>query len=354
MSSSPSIVKCENCGADMLYSPTTQGLSCPYCDSKKDIPKIPTSKRNFFTECGNSVIDDSTSTYKCPNCGGEVVFDSYITSTKCPFCSATNIVKLADVPGLKPDGILPFLYTKEMAYEAGKAWIKRKFFALKEFKKNFKAENFNGVYVPSYLYTSDTYTTYNCRLGEYYYVTVRGSDGKSRRERRTRWFTVSGTLSKFFNDVAVEATRQITQKEFEKIDPYDTGNLEGYQREYLAGFSSEKCDATLDVCFETAKGIMAEGIRRDILSRYKYDVVGEYNATTSYPTVTFNYALLPVWIFGCKHKDKIYRYVVNGRTGQSYGKYPKSPSRIALVVLSALATVAGIVCIVLALNGYFS
>ncbi len=337
----------------MLYNPTTEGLSCPYCDSKKDILKIATSKRNFYSELGNSVIDTSTSTYKCPNCGGEVVFDSYITSTKCPFCSATNIVKLADVPGLKPDGILPFLYTKDMAYAAGKAWIKKKFFALKEFKKNFKADNFNGVYVPSYVYSSDTFTSYNCRLGEYYYVTVTGSDGKTRKERRTRWFNVSGTLSKFFEDVMVESTRQIDQKELEKVDPFDTGNIEGYQREYLAGFSAEKCDATLDACFETAKIIMADGIRKDILSRYKYDVVGEYNASTSYPTVTFNYALIPLWIFGCKHKDKMYRYIVNGRTGKAYGKYPKSPGRIALVVGGALVLIAGIACILLALNGFF-
>lgn len=347
---SPSVIKCENCGADMLFNPLTGGLSCPYCDSKKDIAPIGTRKRNFYTERDDSIVDDSTSTYKCPNCGGEVVFDSFVTATKCPFCSATNIVKLKDVGGLKPDGILPFLYTKEMAYEAGKNWIKKKFFALSSFKKNFKPDNFNGVYVPSYLFTSDTFTTYKAKLGKYYYVTV--GSGKNRRTvRKTRWFSVSGEVKKVFHDVMIEATRHLSQDELHKITPYDVGSLEGYQREYVAGFSAEKCDATLDTCFDTARVMMENDIRREALSRHTYDVVGDYNAYTNYPLVAFNYALVPVWIFGCKHKEKIYRYIVNGRTGKSYGKYPLSPARVSLTVFGALAMIAGIVLILLASNG---
>ena len=53
----------------------------------------------------------------------------------------------------------------------------------------------------------------------------------------------------------------------------------------------------------------------------------------------------------CKHKEKIYRYIVNGRTGKSYGKYPLSPARVSLTVFGALAMIAGIVLILLASNG---
>lgn len=352
MSSSPSVVKCENCGADMLFNPLTGGLSCPYCDSQKEITGILTHKRNFFSEREASVVDTTQDVYKCSNCGGEVVFDACVTATKCPFCSATNIVRLKDYDGLKPDGILPFLYTKEMAYEAGKAWIKKKFFALSSFKKSFAADNFNGVYVPSYLFSSDTCTTYTCRLGTYYYVTV--GSGKNRRTvRKIRWRTYSGELSKFFPDVMVEATRQLNQNELSKISPYDVGNVIGYQKEYVAGFSAEQCDATLDSGFEVAKSIMDNHIKGEILSRYSYDVVGEYSASTTYPVVAFNYALVPVWIYGCKHKDKVYRYIVNGRNGNSYGKYPLSPSRISITVLGVLGIIAGIACIILANNGFF-
>ena len=339
------IAKCASCGADMVYDPLTQGLSCPYCESKKAINPIPAVRRDYQAERTQSVVDDSVQMYKCPNCGGEVVFSEYVLSTSCPFCSATNVVKLKNVKGLKPDGILPFLLTKEMAYEAGKNWIKNKFFALGSYKKNFKADNFNGVYVPSYLFSSVTLTKYRAQLGEYYYVTV-GSGKDRRTERRIRWFSVSGSLTRPFEDIIVEATRHLNQEEIHRINPYDAENLVGYQNEYVAGFSSERNDETLDEGFVTAKGIMDGIIRREALSRYSYDVVGSFQADTTYTVIKFHYALLPVWIFSCKHKEKIYRYIVNGRTGRSYGKYPISAGKVCAVVFSVLAVIATIVAIV--------
>lgn len=339
------ISKCESCGADMIYNPKTLGLYCPYCESQKAINKIPTTIRDYHLERDRSVVDDEMQAYKCPNCGGEVVFDAYVTSTACPFCSATNVVKLKNQKGLKPDGILPFLYTKEMAFEAGKNWIKKKFFALGAFKKNFKAENFNGVYVPSYFFSSNTYTKYHARLGKHYTVTV--GSGKNRRTvTKTRWFTVRGELSRDFKDIIIEATRQLTQSELHKINPYDTESLEGYQRDYLAGFSAERNDASLDQGFANAKVIMDDTIQREALSRYSYDVVGSFNADTTYANIGFHYALIPIWVFGCKHKDKMYRYIVNGRTGRSYGKYPISAGKVCTIVFAVLAFVATVLALI--------
>ena len=336
----------------MIYNPTTQGLYCPYCDNQREIKKYPTRLRDYHEERSDSVVDDSTQTYKCPNCGGEISYDAYVTSTKCPFCSATNVVKLDSTQGLIPNGILPFLLTKEMACEAGTRWIKKKFFAHGAFKKNFKPENFNGVYVPSYLFSSDTFTRYKARLGEHYTVTV-GSGKNRRTETRTRWFSVSGELSKYFKDIIVEATKQLTQDEMNRISPYDTENLEAYQKEYIAGFSSERNDASLDEGILVARNIMDAEIQREALSRYRYDVVGSFDAETSYSAIGFHYALVPIWIFGCKHKDKQYRYIVNGRTGRSYGKYPLSVGKIAALVIAVLAVVVTFIALYLTNSGFF-
>ena len=339
------ISKCQNCGADMIYNPKTMGLYCPYCDSQKGIEKIPANLRDYHSERKQGYVDESVQTYKCPNCDGEIVFDSYVTATACPFCSATNVVKLKNQSGLKPDGILPFIFTKEMAFEAGKKWLKGKFFALGSFKKNFKAENLKGLYVPSYLFSSNTFTRYRARLGEYYYVTV-GTGKNRRRERRTRWFNVSGELARSFKDIIVEATRHLTQDELLKIAPFDTDNLEGYQRDYLAGFSAERNDTSLDDGLVTAKQSMDATIKREALSCYHYDVVGSYNADTTYSDIGFHYSLVPIWMFGCKHKDKMYRYIVNGRTGRSYGKYPISAGKVCSIVFAVLAFIAAVVAII--------
>ena len=345
MNNNSYITKCESCGADMLYDPKSQGLVCPYCNNQKSITKIPTRLRDYHQSREASVVDDEVQVYKCPNCGGEVVFGAYITSTKCPFCSATNVVKLNNIKGLRPDAILPFLLTKEYALQAGKNWLKKKPFVVSSFKKNFNAEHINGVYVPSYLFSSDTYTRYTARLGEHYTVTV-GTGDNRRTETRTRWFYVSGELSRSFKDIIVEATRHMTQHDMDKIAPYDTDAIEGYQREYLAGFSAESPDANLDQGMSVAKKIMDNAIQREALSRYHYDVIGDWDADTTYSAIGFHYALVPLWIFGCKHKDKYYRYIVNGRTGRSYGKYPVSVGKVMSVIMAVLAVLAGVATII--------
>ena len=126
----------------------------------------------------------------------------------------------------------------------------------------------------------------------------------------------------------------------------DTDNLEGYQRDYLAGFSAERNDTSLDDGLVTAKQSMDATIKREALSCYHYDVVGSYNADTTYSDIGFHYSLVPIWMFGCKHKDKMYRYIVNGRTGRSYGKYPISAGKVCSIVFAVLAFIAAVVAII--------
>lgn len=350
MSEEVSVIKCINCGADMLYDPDKGKLACPYCDSTKDVVKSLAAERNYFTEKRDGEVIEGTQTFACPNCGGEVVMENYVTATACPFCGATNIVKKENIPGLKPDSILPFALSQKKAADAGKAWIKKRIFAPSKAKKNFSPDRFNGVYSPAFSFTSFTNSTYSGRLGEYYYVTV-GSGKNRHTERRTRWFDVSGRLDKVIPDMVIEASRQLNQEEMNKILPFDTGTAEAYKREYLAGFTAERYDTGLDDSFETAKGQMSDLIKQDILSRYKYDVIDHLNVNTQYSQVDFHYIMLPLWVCGYKFKDKLYRFIVNGRTGKSTGKYPVSPLRVAFTVFLGLAIVAAIVLLVLHDNG---
>lgn len=350
---STSVVKCGSCGADMVFSPKKGKLTCPYCGGERVIVKLNTHKRDFYAERKLCEVDTKQSVYNCPNCGGEVLLESFVTATKCPFCSATNVVKKEQIAGLKPDGIIPFALSKEDAFAYGQRWIKRKFFAHKNFKKQFTPDNVNGVYIPAFDFSADSISTYNGTLGEYYYVTV--GTGKDRRtERRTRWFKINGSYRRYFNDILIEASRQLEQSEMNAILPYDTDKIEGYNAEYVSGFSSERYNEEISVSFNKAKGEMNNILRKEILSRYHYDVVGDLHIYSDYPIVLFNYVLVPMWVFGFKFKDKLYKFLVNGLTGRSTGKYPKSAGKISGLVFLILGILAAIVLGYLALIGVFS
>lgn len=330
----------------MIYSPEKSRLVCPYCSRERTVQKLNTHRRDFFLEKDSCVVDTSSVSYLCPNCGGEVELESFETATKCPFCGATNVIKKENIKGMKPDAIIPFKLSKDAAYQSGKAWLKKRWFAHKRFKKEFKADNVNGVYVPSFNFSATAFSYYDGRLGKHYYVTV-GSGKNRRTEQRTRWFRVSGNYDRYFDNVTIEASQQLNQKEMNSVLPYDSTMIEGYTYEYVAGFSAERYNESIDSCFEKAKNQMDNVIEREILSGYDYDVIGNFDVSTTYEPVTFNYVLLPMWIFGCKFKDKLYKFIVNGLTGKSYGKYPKSAPKILSVVLLGLGVLAGIVALIL-------
>lgn len=339
---STSVVKCPSCGADMVFSPKKGKLHCPYCGSVRDIVKTNTHKRDFYEERNHCTVDEKQSVYNCPNCGGEVVLESFVTATKCPFCGATNVVKKEELKGLKPDGIIPFALSKDDAMTCGMAWLKKKWFASKKFKKSFTPDNVNGVYIPAFNFSADSFSTYSGTLGEHYYVTV--GTGKNRhQEQRTRWFKISGSINKYFENMLIEASSQLEQKELNALAPFNPDLIEGYNGEYVSGFSAERYNENIDQSFSKAKRTMGDSIKRAILSRYHYDVVGDLHVNTDYHTVLFNYALLPLWVFGFKFKNKMYRFLINGLTGKSTGKYPKSAWKISFIVFAILGVVTALV-----------
>ena len=61
---------------------------------------------------------------------------------------------------------------------------------------------------------------------------------------------------------------------------------------------------------------------------------------TQYSDITFKHILLPFWIAGFRFHNKIYQFIVNGRTGEVQGDRPYSWIKIAFAVLLVGAAVA--------------
>lgn len=343
------VVKCD-CGADMQYDPSLNALKCPYCGVTRTIDKRICFRRDYLSERAQGAVVFDGETYKCPNCAGDVPIKGFDTAVKCPYCGATNVIDIADLKGLKPDSILPFAISKQGAADAGKKWIKKKFFAPYKLKKEFAVDKFYGVYIPSYSFTTETDSSYEGRIGERKTRWV-GSGNNRHMETYIDWYYVSGSTDDIFEDVAVEASTQLTQKELNKLLPYDTDNVEAYNKDYLAGFCAERYDTSLEDGFKVAQGQIDKEIRRRILSHYGADEVEYLHVTTEYTDTTFRYTLLPLWVCAYKFRKKAYRFLINGRTGKSTGKTPTSVPKVITTVLLAAAAIVGAVLLWLAYGG---
>ena len=71
--------------------------------------------------------------------------------------------------------------------------------------------------------------------------------------------------------------------------------------------------------------------------RRRYDRVRNVNINRNYTEQTFKYLLLPVYSTSYSYNGKDYNVLINGQNGKVSGEYPKSPVKIAIIVVIIIA-----------------
>ncbi|MBN2842361.1 MAG: hypothetical protein JXM68_04680, partial [Sedimentisphaerales bacterium] len=121
----------------------------------------------------------------------------------------------------------------------------------------------------------------------------------------------------------------------------DLDQLIPYDESYLSGFRSEYYQVDLNEGFDHAKQGMDSAIYRDIA----YDIGGDHQrihqVNTRHSGTTYKHCLLPVWSAAFRYRNKSYRFVINGRTGEVQGERPYSWWKIGFAALAALLLAAG-------------
>lgn len=339
-----SYAQCASCGAVMNFDPKTNSLKCDYCNTAKPLDKSRFARRweyNEDTEKGYDKWGDIKQ-FRCAACGAVSVLPDYEMSPECPFCNSGNLVDESEMKGLAPTGILPFKIDKTEAQTKYSDFIKKKWLAPSKLRKNFKVNMMKGIYVPTFSFTTDTFSDYTGVMGKYYYVTV-GSGKNRHTERRIRYFPVSGSIGKSFEDLQYEVSAHLVQKELRKLGFFDVENALEYDRNYFAGFSSERYTESLDSTWDKATLDMRESIITDVKAKHNADVVQSLNLDTSYNNRRYQYLLNPIWKCAYKYKEKFYNFFINGRSGQTTGKAPLSPIKVSALVLVIIAIVALII-----------
>ena len=125
----------------------------------------------------------------------------------------------------------------------------------------------------------------------------------------------------------------------DKFSTFDTTQLVPYSPGFLAGWRAEEYAVDLEGGFVFARGKM----EHEQENRCGKDVPGDtkrnLRVDNTFSAITFKHVLLPVWIAAYRYNNQIYRFLVNGQTGEVVGKAPWSWIKIALFTLMLCATV---------------
>ena len=348
--------ECGQCGASLEFAPGSDSLTCPYCGHVNAIAMVEDTieEMDYHEALANAAAGQETEErleVQCNSCGASSTLDPNIAADECPFCG-TPVVKAGKTTRiLKPKALLPFKIKREEARSAFRDWINGLWFAPNALKKRGKqSERLQGVYMPYWTYDCRTDSRYRGQRGEHYWVTemrpvqVNGkTEMRPQRVRKTRWYPASGMVHNVFDDVLVLASESLPRKKTDALEPWDLGNLAPYQDDYLSGFKAESYRVSLDSGFEQAKYKMDPVIRAAICRDIGGDEQRILDVHTQYHNITFKHILLPIWISAYRYQDKIYRFMVNGRTGEVQGERPWSWIKITLAALVGAAVVGAIV-----------
>ena len=346
-------VVCSNCAAQLEFEPGTTSLLCPFCGTKNEI-EISDEQideldfETFLAEAEAGEDIEEISTIACNACGAITTLDPNIVSSECPFCGNKLIVtQESSSKQIKPKSILPFKIKSNEALDSFKKWLKKLWFAPPGLKKfATQTDKLAGMYIPYWTYDSDTYSRYRGQRGTDYRTTetyTSNGETKTRTVTKTRWSNVSGSVSLSFDDILILASKSLPQKKTDKLEPWDLENLIPFDEKFLTGFRTESYGIGLKDGFDSAKGKMSPSIEKAIKRQIGGDHERITSTSTSYSNITFKHTLLPIWISAYRFKEKVYRFVVNARTGEVQGERPWCWWKIALLALAVIGIIGTII-----------
>lgn len=350
---------CTHCGAELEYKPGTQHLKCPYCSGENEIPQLEEAVEELdfgrmMAELGDGAEMQDQVVVHCTSCGADCEMAANTTAQSCPFCGSNIVATGRSQKHIKPRSLLPFKIDRGAAREKFRGWLSSRWFAPSDLKKQAAIEGdaayksgtgLAGLYLPHWTFDAKTTTTYTGQRGDDYYVTV-GSGKNRRQERRTRWSWVSGTVHNTFDDVLVPASTSLPREKLDELEDWDLKELVPYQDAYLSGYRAESYTIDLPKGFDLGRAIMHERIESTI----RADIGGDHQRIATmnpkYRDITFKHILLPLWVSAYRYNGKVFRFLVNARSGAVSGERPYSAWKITGAVLAGLAVIGVIVLLV--------
>jgi predicted RNA-binding Zn-ribbon protein involved in translation (DUF1610 family) len=337
---------CESCGARVEFAPGKDALECPYCGSETHLPGSTDGieEHDFHgvseDHLGEGAETVDVTSVQCQSCAAMVEPSPSHEAFACPYCGSSIVAREQSQRLIKPQAVLPFRVDRNQALTSFKKWVRTRWFAPNALKKLARVEDrLKGLYAPYWTYDAGTVSRYTGKRGEEYTVSYTDSDGNRKTRTQVRWYPASGVVTREFDDMLVVGSESLPRKLAEELEPWDLGNLVAYQDEYLSGFSAERYQIDVKRGWSRAKERMDDVIRGDV----RRDIGGDRQQIdslhTTHSDITFKHVLLPMWICSYRYKEKVFRFLVNARTGEVQGERPWSWIKITLAVLAVLAVI---------------
>ena len=350
---------CPACGGEAVWNPAKAKLVCPFCGTESPAPlavdgviaehdlvaairAIPDDARGFASDARQ---------VRCQSCNAISVLDPSRQAQTCAFCGSAQLVAYTETkPAFRPESVLPFRHSETQARDGIRAWYGKLWLAPSALKRRALTDTVRGVYLPYWTFDAQVEADWTADAGHYYYETetyVANGETRTRQVQRVRWVPAAGHVSHFFDDDLVCASVGVAPGLLRSIEPFPTQELKPYDAGYVAGWVVERYQIDLVGAAQRARAAMDAKLQALCAREIPGDTFRNLVVHADYSKQTFKHTLAPVWLLTYNYGARRFQCVMNGVTGAVRGEYPKSPWKIALLVVAIFI----VVVIVMSLAG---
>jgi hypothetical protein len=342
---------CPACGGEANWNPARQKLVCPFCGTESAAKPDATGvvAEHDLAAALRAAGDDrdgrgpARRQVKCRSCNAISVLDPVRQAQNCEFCGSAQLVPYAEqTQAFRPESILPFRVSEGQARDGIRAWYGRLWLAPNRLKKAALTDTVRGIYLPYWTFDAQVDAEWTADAGHYYYTTETYSDNgrlRTRQVRQVRWAPAAGRVAHFFDDDLVCASVGVHPGLLRGIEPFPTDELVPYDPGYVAGWVVERYQIDVAAAAQRARAAMDAKLQALCAQQVPGDTYRNLAVRADYSGQTFKHILAPVWLLSYTFGRNAYQCAMNGVTGAIRGEYPKSPWKVALLVLAVLFAV---------------
>ncbi|MBT2572588.1 TFIIB-type zinc ribbon-containing protein [Bacillus sp. ISL-51] len=311
--------KCPNCGDDMVFDSSSGMLTCHSCGRQDQIESLP---KEYIT---TRFSEHEANEYRCENCGAVLMTEAETTATTCGFCGGAAVLADRLSGNLAPSMVIPFTISKDEAMSAFKKWCRNGRLTPKGFMSADRVKNITGMYVPFWMFDLNSKVQVNavCTRVHHY------DDGEY-RVTETEYFNAFRDINLDYLKIPVDASEKMSDELMDKLEPYSYSELKEFNTAYLAGYIAEKYNYTDDDLFPRAKDKISHYIDSYVRSTFSgYTTVDITDEDIHTNKLNSFYVLLPVWMVSYDYERTEHIFAMNGQTGKVVGKPPISSGKVA-------------------------
>lgn len=350
------IYRCPNCGGEIKYDSEQQKLACPYCDTTFDIDVMESYNRQFNENKEDKM--DWKSEEK------EIFVDDSLVVFSCQHCGGQIIGNEQTIATTCPYCNSPVIMDRNISkqlkpdyvipFKLDKDDAKNKlqeFFKDKPFlPKDFKEGSILDEIKGIYV----PFWLYSCLadVKQQYKATREHHYSDSRYNyTETSYYALvrEGTIE--FNNVPVDGSSKIDDQFMQSIEPFDFKEAVDFNSGYLAGYFADRYDENSKVSEKKANSRIrntTNNVFKNTTNQYHSCILE--NSSIEFKNKEVDYYLLPVWILNVNWNNKMYPMMMNGQTGKFIGDLPADMKQFWKTVAKITAIVALIIFVFLSVK----